>query len=231
MSGSTCRDTKSASHTFLSFNVLSLAKMSSNGSSGGVANLSLAEATTMAASQAVAWFAAMEVMLVTFTTFKKWRGLYFWSLNISALGILIKCVTNITRFFAIITPPIIPVAINEPAWVMMVTGQSLVLYSRLHLVIRDPRKLRWVLYMIIANGLILHVPTAVFTCGVRCPNRKVGKHLTDKFNSLIRLLPPFTFHSIIFTRKFKSPDFLFRSLSSPSFTSIKPEKWFRTVYS
>lgn len=138
----------------------------SNGSSGGVKDLSLAEATTMAASQAVSWVAALEVLLVTFSTFKRYRGLYFWSLNISAIGVLIKGVTNLLRFFAVVQPIIIPVIINEPAWVMMVTGQSLVLYSRLHLVVKDERKLRMVLWMIIVNGLILHVPTAVFTCGV-----------------------------------------------------------------
>lgn len=46
----------------------------------------------------------------------------------------------------------------------MVTGQSLVLYSRLHLVVR--RKLPWVLTMIIVNAVLLHGGTTVLVFGV-----------------------------------------------------------------
>ena len=47
----------------------------------------------------------------------------------------------------------------------MVTGQSMVLYSRLHLVIRSPKVLRSVLIMIIFNFSIFQVPTTVLTFG------------------------------------------------------------------
>jgi hypothetical protein len=46
-------------------------------------------------------------------------------------------------------------------WYGMVTGQSVVLYSRLHLVVLDVSQVRWVLWMIIANVCILHVPMTV----------------------------------------------------------------------
>lgn len=49
-------------------------------------------------------------------------------------------------------------------WYCMVTGQSLVLYSRLHLVVR--RRLRWVLGMIILNAIVLHGGTTVLVFGV-----------------------------------------------------------------
>src|SRR5215469_2744770 len=51
-------------------------------------------------------------------------------------------------------------------WYFMVTGQSLVLYSRLHLLVRDARKLKWILCMIIADVFLFHIPTTVFTFGV-----------------------------------------------------------------
>jgi hypothetical protein len=41
-------------------------------------------------------------------------------------------------------------------WYAMVTGQAVVLYSRLRLV--DTSRVRWVLWMIVANVCILHVP-------------------------------------------------------------------------
>ena len=47
----------------------------------------------------------------------------------------------------------------------MITGQSLVLYSRLHLVVRNPRILRAVLVMIIVDGVCLHGSTIIGTAG------------------------------------------------------------------
>ncbi|KAL5340160.1 hypothetical protein BJX70DRAFT_361702 [Aspergillus crustosus] len=47
----------------------------------------------------------------------------------------------------------------------MVTGQSLVLYSRLHLIVRRRIILRSVLAMIIINAIILQIPTAVVAYG------------------------------------------------------------------
>ena len=58
-------------------------------------------------------------------------------------------------------------------WYFMVTGQSLVLYSRLHLLVRDARKLKWILCMIIADVFLFHIPTTVFTFGVGLPNLNV----------------------------------------------------------
>lgn len=49
----------------------------------------------------------------------------------------------------------------------MVTGQSLVLWSRLHLVCRSTWKLRIILGMIIVNGVCMHGPQFVFSLVVR----------------------------------------------------------------
>lgn len=45
------------------------------------------------------------------------------------------------------------------------SGQSVVLWSRLHLLTNSRRVLRWTLYMIIINGAILHSITTVLTFG------------------------------------------------------------------
>ena len=47
----------------------------------------------------------------------------------------------------------------------MVTGQSVVLYSRLHLVVRNRRVLKGILAMIIVDAICLHGPTIVITIG------------------------------------------------------------------
>lgn len=47
----------------------------------------------------------------------------------------------------------------------MVTGQSVVLWSRLHLLVEHGRILRWTIWMIIIDAIILHIPTTVLTFG------------------------------------------------------------------
>ena len=50
-------------------------------------------------------------------------------------------------------------------WVLLVSGQSVVLYSRLHLVLHNPNILRAVLWMIICNGVIWHTSVTVLLFG------------------------------------------------------------------
>lgn len=52
----------------------------------------------------------------------------------------------------------------------MITGQAVVLWSRLHLIVsgqRGDRILQWTKYMIITNVLILHVPTSIMAAGAQ----------------------------------------------------------------
>ena len=66
----------------------------------------------------------------------------------------------------------------------MVSGQAFVLYSRLHLVVRNPRTLRIILWMIIFDAFALHVPTIVFTYGSNSPNANAW---TGDFNVMERI--------------------------------------------
>ena len=66
----------------------------------------------------------------------------------------------------------------------MVTGQAFVLYSRLHLVVRNQRTLRYVLVMIIFDAICLHIPTIVFTYGSNSAN---ANFWTPKFNVMERI--------------------------------------------
>ncbi|GIK05067.1 hypothetical protein Aspvir_009166 [Aspergillus viridinutans] len=68
-------------------------------------------------------------------------------------------------------------------WYAMVTGQSVVLYSRLHLVTSDAKNIRWVLYMIIINFCILHVPVTILFLG---SNANV-KNFVEPFNIYERI--------------------------------------------
>ncbi|KAK2684661.1 hypothetical protein QWA68_016654 [Fusarium oxysporum] len=50
-------------------------------------------------------------------------------------------------------------------WTLLVSGQSMVLYSRLHLVLDDPKILRIILWIIILNGIIWHISITVLAFG------------------------------------------------------------------
>ncbi|KAL9627299.1 MAG: hypothetical protein Q9204_006669 [Flavoplaca sp. TL-2023a] len=124
----------------------------------------------LAACSAVAWVFVIELDLTVFLTFRRRSGLYFWSLLISSWGCALHAIAFILSFLVgssyEVTLPFI-----STGWVSMVTGQAFVLYSRLHLVIRNRKTLRYVLWMIIIDALCLHIPTTVFTVGINSPNQ------------------------------------------------------------
>ncbi|PYH87864.1 integral membrane protein [Aspergillus ellipticus CBS 707.79] len=116
---------------------------------------------------AISCYNVLELIILILSTFRRWKGLYFWSLLLSGcLGVIPYTLGFLLKFF---TPAdsTLSVTVLTVGWWVMVTGQAVVLYSRLHLVIcgDDDRVLRWVLYMILANVVLLHVPTTVLTYG------------------------------------------------------------------
>ncbi|KAJ5852136.1 uncharacterized protein N7529_011521 [Penicillium soppii] len=138
-----------------------------NGISGGYQGNSLAMQITIATLAGITWYNAFELMILLFVTFADYRGLYFWSLLIaSSVGLLPYSLGFLLKFFNLTdSQPWLPVTLLTIGWWCMVTGQSIVLYSRLHLVLSNQRILRRVLIMIFVNAIILHIPTTVLTYG------------------------------------------------------------------
>ena len=121
---------------------------------------------TMASFAGVAIYNSIELLYIIFSTFKRRSGLYFWSLSISTLGIPPYVFGFMFKFYEVAKSILaieICMAFVIIGWCMMVTGQSVVLYSRLHLVVTDRKKLRWILGMIIVDAFICHVPIAVLS--------------------------------------------------------------------
>jgi hypothetical protein len=69
------------------------------------------------------------------------------------------------KFFQVIQNDFVNVVFITIGWWCMVTGQSVVLYSRLHLIVLNEKLLRIILRMIIVDAIILHIPTTVLTFG------------------------------------------------------------------
>lgn len=118
---------------------------------------------TIATFVGIAWYNVIELIVLIFLTFKRYQGPYFWSMLISAVGILPYSVGYLMKFFDLTSATWVPITLLTVGWWAMVTGQSFVLYSRLHLVIENRRVLRAVKGMIIMNIFLLHVPTTVLT--------------------------------------------------------------------
>ena len=103
----------------------------------------------------------VEVNVMIFRAFKKRQGLYFWSMQIGTLGILVETVGIILKYFGSpSTDAIWPLytLFILIGWGAYSTAQSLVLYSRLHLVMRNQKIQRYVLYMIVSTLFTLVLP-------------------------------------------------------------------------
>ncbi|KAI9718571.1 MAG: hypothetical protein M1812_004022 [Candelaria pacifica] len=155
--------------------------MSGNGINGALSGATSAP-TYMAISAftAVAWYNAIELNLQVFLTFKRHRGLYFWSLLVSCYGCVLHALGFLMKFFTLTTNNYISCTILTIGWYSMVTGQAVVLYSRLHLVVREQKTLRLILAMIIVDAVCFHIPTTVLTFGVNSsrPDRWSGPFST-----------------------------------------------------
>ncbi|KAK1994609.1 integral membrane protein [Colletotrichum falcatum] len=116
----------------------------------------------MIAFAATAYYNTIETFFSIFTTFKRRQGRYFWSMIIANTGINVNVTAFVLRYFGYHSEAILASSVIIPfAWYSMVTGQAIVLWSRLHLVVHSQRKIRLVMSMIIFNAATLHVPETV----------------------------------------------------------------------
>jgi hypothetical protein len=143
--------------------------LSGQGYSGGI-DVTLPVAMTIAGFFAIAVFTVFEINFWIFTTFRRRVGLYFWSLLVASWGIPFHAVGFLLKFFQICSNEYVNVALIVVGWYAMVTGQSIVLYSRLHLLVRDGRKIRWILALIVVDFFLFHIPPTILLFGANSSN-------------------------------------------------------------
>jgi hypothetical protein len=122
---------------------------------------SLSTSITIVCFVALALYNVAELNFIIFGTFRVRSGLYFWSFLMSTWGIFLYAIGFLLKDIQVSTPSSFYVTFIIVGWCSMVTGQSFFLYSRLHLVLRMPTRLRLVLIMIIVDAIICHVPICV----------------------------------------------------------------------
>lgn len=122
------------------------------------------ELSVLVAFFPIACYNALEIFVSIFHIFKRRHGLYFWSMQAATWGIPINVAFGITSIFTLI--PIVPSTIGYLiGYYLMNISPLIVLYSRLHLVVAEVRKVRWILYIIIALSSIFVISTTVFLFG------------------------------------------------------------------
>lgn len=114
---------------------------------------------------AIALYNAIELNVIIFSTFQRFRGLYFWSFVAATNGIIPYLIGFLYKNVVGSHNNSLYTTLVAIGWVPMVTGQSLVLYSRLHLLLWNRFYLRLVLGMIITNAVVLHIPIIILMYG------------------------------------------------------------------
>ncbi|KAJ4175928.1 hypothetical protein NW767_015452 [Fusarium falciforme] len=118
----------------------------------------------------IAYYNVLELNVHILTSFKKRRGLYFWSFVIATWGIAFNATGFLFRHLGVVAQPHVYSTLILIGWCTMITGQSVVLYSRLHIVMHNQKRLRLVLYMIITSAIWLHLPIIVLVYGSNSGN-------------------------------------------------------------
>jgi hypothetical protein len=116
-----------------------------------------AEGLAVVITSSLALYNSLELELLIFTTFHAYRGLYFWALCISSFGVIPYVLGFMMEYF-MWSELWLGTFVDTTGWVLMVTGQSVVLYSRLWLLFGTGQKrlLKLIKFMIIFDAIIFH---------------------------------------------------------------------------
>ncbi|OJJ62317.1 hypothetical protein ASPSYDRAFT_55215 [Aspergillus sydowii CBS 593.65] len=119
----------------------------------------------LAAFATLVYYNAIELIVLCSATFKRCGSLYFWCLLITSIGLIPHVSGYVLLFFRQDVSQYAAVSLIIIGWICTVTGQSLVLWSRLHFVCHNPRLIKGLLVMIVVNAFLLHTPTTVLLFG------------------------------------------------------------------
>ncbi|KAK4955912.1 hypothetical protein LTR10_006851 [Elasticomyces elasticus] len=79
---------------------------------------------------ALVLYNVLELLILVFTTFRRFAGLYFWSMLVAIVGLFLYTIGSMASYFNF-AAKVAGLTLRAIGWPAMITGQSLVLYSRL----------------------------------------------------------------------------------------------------
>ena len=113
----------------------------------------------------IALYNSLELIILIFLGFKRYRSLYFCSLLLSTtLGVVPTSIGTSFEFFNL-APLWLSLTISNLGFCFMVPGQSVVLYSRLDLLSQDYQMLRFLRYLITIDIIVLIIPSITLNFG------------------------------------------------------------------
>ncbi|KAF4949761.1 hypothetical protein FSARC_13408 [Fusarium sarcochroum] len=138
----------------------------------------------IAVCMGISLYNVIELNVLILTTFKTRKSLYFWSFLAATNGIAPHTIGFLLKNLVFSDNFILYITLISLGWVLMVTGQSLVLYSRLHLVFWNQFYLKLVLAMIITNAIILHLPIIILMYGANSSDSNPWVHVYQIYEKI-----------------------------------------------
>ena len=113
----------------------------------------------------IALYNALELSVLIPLSFRRYRSLYFWSLFTSAiLGVIPQSIGQGLQFFNV-APLWLCMFLSNFGFIFVVPNQSVVLYSRLHLVSQNRLVLAFVRWLIVFCFIAIIIPTITLNVG------------------------------------------------------------------
>jgi hypothetical protein len=129
----------------------------------------------------IAIWMAIDLIFQLHVTFRRWGGMYYWTVLCTSIGIGVHASMLIVKSFTVLSKSegIGTTVVLKIGDIMNQTGFSLILYSRLNLVMRtaDPRYLKFILIAIIAGSFLVNTPLLIFNFAAEASGSVTGEWL------------------------------------------------------
>ncbi|KAF2008745.1 hypothetical protein BU24DRAFT_456016 [Aaosphaeria arxii CBS 175.79] len=112
--------------------------------------------------QCVAIWSTVPLTIRMFATIRDKRSLYFRATLASSWGLSLRSQAYLMGYYNRSIPWWIYGTLSQIGWILMVSGFALVLWSRLGLLFANERVKKYLLYLIIFNGIVWHTILTVF---------------------------------------------------------------------
>ncbi|KAK5065035.1 hypothetical protein LTR84_000870 [Exophiala bonariae] len=132
-----------------------------------------AEAIIVVVCVTLSFYNCVELLVLVLTSFRQWRGLYFFSLVIASIGVIPYCLGFLLEYFHLLVFWA-SMLFSSIGWTMLITGQAFVLYSRLGLILTDAKILKGVKWMIIIDAIVFHCGTTIIQYGTAYGSHKAS---------------------------------------------------------
>ncbi|OOQ89689.1 integral membrane protein [Penicillium brasilianum] len=140
---------------------------------------------SMIVFMAIALYNALELSVLIPLSFHSYRSLYFWALLTSAvLGVIPQTIGQGLQYFNR-APLWLSMFLSNFGFIFLVPNQSIVLYSRLHLVSQNQIVLAFVRWLIVFCYVAIAIPTVTLNIGSTYVPESAG--WVDGFDAMERI--------------------------------------------